>query len=239
MHPALSAVLPRAFPRPLASVTLFVGFALEAMRVTKGSRQVICLIAAALALGATTGCRPLTDREVYREGQAGTVTLTNRSELTGYLPGCQPFAYEKLVEREWVEQPPDFVCFWEGFARPVPPASELALGFTARDEGRWRLRFDGGVGCVDNLPLSQANCRGLVTVVSNEFDVERRERADCVVSGCSSELCGPEAWASPCVFLPQYACFRDAVCSASGTLGPMSGCGWELDDELRECLAGF
>jgi hypothetical protein len=196
-------------------------------------------LAAVAALASVTGCHALTDRETYEAGEAGSVTLVNQSDVTGHLPGCQPFQYEKLEGGAWVEQPPDFVCVWEGIPVPVPPRSQLDFAFTARDAGRWRLRFDAGVGCDAELPLSQASCASHVSVVSNDFEVREPLSHACQVSGCSGELCASEPLFSPCVFLPHYVCFRDAVCSERGDLGPRPGCGWERTPELEACLARF
>jgi hypothetical protein len=196
-------------------------------------------LASVAALASVAGCHARTDRETYEAGETVTVTLVNPSDVTGHLPGCQAFQYEKLDDGAWVEQAPDLVCVWEGTPVPVPPRSEMAFGFTARDAGLWRLRFDAGVGCDGDLPLSQASCTSHVTVVSNDFEVREPVSRACQVSGCSGELCASEPLASICVFLPHYVCFRDAVCSERGDLGQRPGCGWERTKQLEACLARF
>lgn len=54
----------------------------------------------------------------------------------------------------------------------------------------------------------------------------------CVISGCSGQICAGEEMMSTCEFLPEYACYKDAVCErqASGQ------CGWTMSDELNSCL---
>lgn len=54
----------------------------------------------------------------------------------------------------------------------------------------------------------------------------------CVISGCSGQICAEEEMMSTCEFLPEYACYKDAVCErqASGQ------CGWTMSDELKSCL---
>jgi hypothetical protein len=195
-------------------------------------------LAAAAMLACLAGCHASTDRRVYETGEPGTVTLVNRSHGTGYLPGCQAFSYERLEAGSWVEAP-DVVCVWEGLPVPVPPGSELTFAFTAREPARGRLRFDLRVDCQPWEPLSQVSCGGAFVVVSNEFEVREPTDRACRVSGCSGELCASETLASACVFLPHFACFRDAACSERGELGPDPGCGWERTPELEACLARF
>lgn len=54
----------------------------------------------------------------------------------------------------------------------------------------------------------------------------------CVISGCSSQLCGEEEMASTCEYREEYACYKTAKCErqASGT------CGWTETAALRACL---
>ncbi len=56
--------------------------------------------------------------------------------------------------------------------------------------------------------------------------------SDCVISGCSGELCGDVPMYSTCVWRDQYACFSGASCErqADGV------CGWTVTEELQVCL---
>ncbi len=56
---------------------------------------------------------------------------------------------------------------------------------------------------------------------------------DCVVSGCSGELCASEDMASDCEWLPEYACYADPITSCGCNDGR---CGWDETDELAACL---
>lgn len=56
---------------------------------------------------------------------------------------------------------------------------------------------------------------------------------DCVVTGCSGQLCAPSPTASTCEFLPEYACYRDEITSCGCNDGT---CGWAQTDELATCL---
>ncbi len=59
---------------------------------------------------------------------------------------------------------------------------------------------------------------------------------DCVVSGCSGEICAPEELPSDCQWLPQYECLQFSVC---GNFAPNGSCGWLETDEYLACLEGM
>lgn len=54
----------------------------------------------------------------------------------------------------------------------------------------------------------------------------------CVISGCSSEICGEEERMSICIFRPEYACYKDAKCGRQEN----GQCGWTVTKELNNCL---
>ncbi len=64
------------------------------------------------------------------------------------------------------------------------------------------------------------------------------EPTECVVAGCNGELCvGPDGpFFSPCVALPEFACYDNAEC---GNFGPDGACGWQQTDELDSCLSSW
>jgi len=62
------------------------------------------------------------------------------------------------------------------------------------------------------------------------------EPEPCVVSGCNSEICAAEPMFSPCVALPEFACYDDAQC---GHYGPAGECAWQQTEELTSCLDSF
>jgi hypothetical protein len=130
----------------------------------------------ALALAAIsligTGCAE-TDREIYTAAEPGIAT---------------PFVFERSLDATWVEIGPPFVCFWEGIAVVVETNESVETLFNApNDSGIYRLRYTVGARCEPDLPLSQANCRVVHDVPSNEFEVER-------------ELCDPSEFG--CQFVP-------------------------------------
>ena len=60
-----------------------------------------------------------------------------------------------------------------------------------------------------------------------------RGEAQCVISGCSDEVCADQPEFSPCIWRAAYVCYRDAVCAPQ----PDGACGWTPTQELTSCLA--
>jgi SanA protein len=57
--------------------------------------------------------------------------------------------------------------------------------------------------------------------------------AGCFVGGCSNEICSDQQGiASPCIYRPEYACYKTATCERQ-TSGQ---CGWTQTPELSACL---
>lgn len=71
-------------------------------------------------------------------------------------------------------------------------------------------------------------------LIMAKFDVF--EKNDCVISGCSSQICSDQDVPTTCEFLPEYACYKNAVCERQ----PSGKCDWTKTEELKECLTiGF
>lgn len=59
---------------------------------------------------------------------------------------------------------------------------------------------------------------------------------ECRPTGCNGEICANQDVASPCVALPEFACYQElGVCE----LQPWGQCGWTQTPELDECLSEF
>jgi len=61
---------------------------------------------------------------------------------------------------------------------------------------------------------------------------EACEPRECIVSGCSGQVCAEEEIMTTCEWLPEYACFADAACERQDN----GYCGWTMTDELAGCL---
>ncbi len=70
---------------------------------------------------------------------------------------------------------------------------------------------------------------------TDEAGVECHSDSECMVGGCSGELCHhvDNPLSSVCVYLPVFACYDDEYT----TCGCFEGtCGWEETDELEQCV---
>ncbi len=65
--------------------------------------------------------------------------------------------------------------------------------------------------------------------------VDEQCSSECVVGGCSGELCGPAGapLISDCMWAPEYECVKYSEC---GPYGPGGSCGWANTPEYLECL---
>lgn len=70
---------------------------------------------------------------------------------------------------------------------------------------------------------------------------------ECVVSGCSSQLCvegsqsdsSSKGVASTCEYKPEYECYKSyGKCGIIQTGEESFKCGWQETDELKNCLEG-
>lgn len=62
----------------------------------------------------------------------------------------------------------------------------------------------------------------------------------CVITGCNKEVCVSESQAevmgiTPCIYKPEFACYKDASCEKQKD----GECGWTGTKELTECLAKY
>ena len=61
------------------------------------------------------------------------------------------------------------------------------------------------------------------------------EASECRPTGCSGQVCADEDIITTCEYLPEYACYENAVCERQ----PDGECGWTMTDELINCLAQY
>ena len=60
--------------------------------------------------------------------------------------------------------------------------------------------------------------------------------SECVITGCSGQICAEEPTASDCEYLDWYACFDYSEC---GNYGSEGNCSWLLMETFLECLDSF
>lgn len=68
-------------------------------------------------------------------------------------------------------------------------------------------------------------------IPSEEKPIKEPEKK-CIITGCSSHICSEFDIITTCEFLPEYDCYKDAICK---TLDD-GECGWVMTKELKECI---
>jgi hypothetical protein len=58
---------------------------------------------------------------------------------------------------------------------------------------------------------------------------------ECIVTGCSNQVCSEEIVVTTCEFKEEYACYAKAVCEKQAD----GKCGWTETDSYKECMAPF
>ena len=59
---------------------------------------------------------------------------------------------------------------------------------------------------------------------------------ECVITGCSSQICAEEPTSSDCAYLDWYACFQYSEC---GNYGLEGNCRWLMTDLFLDCMNSF
>ena len=60
-----------------------------------------------------------------------------------------------------------------------------------------------------------------------------RESGDCIIGGCSEEVCADQLEFSPCIYRAVNACYQTAQCGRQAD----GSCGWDATPELTACIA--
>lgn len=72
----------------------------------------------------------------------------------------------------------------------------------------------------------------LAVYYKNTAPLHTNNLNECVVSGCSEQICAEEEMTTTCEFFPEYACYRSAECARQ-----IDGrCGWTQTAQLNRCL---
>ena len=69
-------------------------------------------------------------------------------------------------------------------------------------------------------------------LVQAESDI-LRSPGRCKLSGCSHEICADENVITPCIWRPEYGCYKKALCEVQSN----GSCDWTKTPGLEDCLA--
>ncbi|RME21886.1 MAG: hypothetical protein D6806_13875, partial [Deltaproteobacteria bacterium] len=63
--------------------------------------------------------------------------------------------------------------------------------------------------------------------------------SQCIVTGCSGQVCAPQPVNTTCEWRPEYECLGYSNCTIVQRDDGTVGCGWEQTPEFLECMAQF
>jgi len=63
-------------------------------------------------------------------------------------------------------------------------------------------------------------------------EIAEADKNSCNTTGCSGQVCSNQEVITTCEFLPEYVCYRNAVCERQSN----GECGWTQTNELTQCL---
>ena len=55
---------------------------------------------------------------------------------------------------------------------------------------------------------------------------------ECIIGGCNGEICSDKQMASPCIYKPEFECYKNAICERQED----GSCAWTSTPELISCL---
>ncbi|NTV30963.1 hypothetical protein HGA91_03240 [candidate division WWE3 bacterium] len=56
---------------------------------------------------------------------------------------------------------------------------------------------------------------------------------NCIITGCSGQICSDQEMYTTCEYKDEYACYRNAKCERQSN----GKCGWTMDNSLSQCLS--
>lgn len=121
------------------------------------------------------------DKATYGEQDTILGTVTNNTQTTIFLDGCDAFRRDRLVNGQWVDDGPDWICYTNPpTAAPLAPGTSFDQKLLSHLGGTFRLVVHYGLGCAPNLPLQQAGCASMHAAVSAAYTVTGGKWTSCV-----------------------------------------------------------
>ena len=117
-----------------------------------------------------SGVFVLLDKTHYGVTEKARATIINATSETIWMGGCTILTRERQQEGSWIDQGPDAICDWEGYAQPLAAGASLQQDVYFGDVGRWRAALDYGLGC--DPPKTLEVCQNMHRVQSAAADVQ-------------------------------------------------------------------
>ncbi len=134
--------------------------------------------------------RPMEDADAFN------VTLVNAGGETIYYGGCNEFIPILLTTEGEIPLPPK-QCIWEGIPSPLESGMAQKIEWSPQGEGDYYLSFSYAKGCMNDTPLSQAECTFNGNVASTPFSFEGNETLEFVKMEYTITQCRTNPWQEP------------------------------------------
>ncbi len=120
-----------------------------------------------------------TSKTVYSSSDTIRVVLENNSDLPIFIRGCSPLEIGTEEYGVWTYSPM-YWCFWEGFAKKVPPRSTYEESYPAGHyAGVHKFTVTVYFDCKEGKPVSDAECKKQTQIFSPEFTVSDNKNMSC------------------------------------------------------------
>ncbi|OGM12799.1 hypothetical protein A3A76_00900 [Candidatus Woesebacteria bacterium RIFCSPLOWO2_01_FULL_39_23] len=83
-----------------------------------------------------------------------------------------------------------------------------------------------------SLPTPTQSLNPSPTQKPNITPTPSEKSGGCFIGGCNGEICADEKMASPCIYKPEFACYKKAVCERQDN----GSCGWTQTEESITCF---
>lgn len=119
----------------------------------------------------------------------------------------------------------------------VFPCTQAEMGYwtTTKSDGKLKISFApaGGKPSRSYFATLSKDALSLTRYGKTTKLLVKQPDKECVASGCSGEVCADEARMSPCIFRPEFACYKKTKCERQAD----GQCGWTMTPAVQACLA--
>jgi eight-cysteine-cluster-containing protein len=91
---------------------------------------------------------------------------------------------------------------------------------------------DDGMGCDDSACKKGPPCKGDNCPPCVGACLPEKPAKECIITGCSGQICADQPMNSDCAWLPKYACFKLTTCEVLAN----DQCGWVETSAFLQCL---
>jgi hypothetical protein len=185
---------------------------------------------------AVNECYARTQCEKQVDGECG---YTESEELKKCLANAEASdsvpieSIREMPKRDCVSY--DCVCVGSNvnfFAAPYCPNKAANECYAKAQCEKQKKTDECGYTESEELTKCLANAEQPEATVLPAPEPEKPVEKQCMIGGCSGEICSDEPTMSMCMYDPKFACYKGATCAVQGD----GNCGWTMSEELKICL---